>query len=112
MLSLSSLLPTSADRRGKEIQLLLDEEKSNSQRLQEQVNTINTKMRALRRDKEEVEGELERLQSKNRQLRSALDEAEESASSLQAQVSKLRAAARKAKVRAHVICLCVARLID
>ena len=75
--------------------MLLDEERSNCQRLQEQVNALNTKMRNLRRDKEDAEGEVESMRSKLRQMRSALDDAEESSSSLQAQMVKLRAASRK-----------------
>ena len=78
--------------------MLLEEEKGTSQRLQDQINSANTKMRGLRRDKEDVEGELETLKSKMRQLRSALDDAEETNSTLQAQMAKMRSAARK-KVR-------------
>ena len=60
-----------------------------------QVNSLNTKTRALRRDKEEAEGEVETSKSKLRQLRAQVEEAEENASSLQAQVTKLRSASRK-----------------
>ena len=60
-----------------------------------QVNSLNSKVRALKRDKEEVEGELETSKSRLRQMRSQLEDAEESASTLQAQISKLRTANRK-----------------
>ena len=63
-----------------------------------QVNAMNTKMRTLKRDKEETEGELETCKSRMRQLRSQLEDAEETASSLQTQMTKLRSASRK-KVR-------------
>ena len=61
----------------------------------EQVNSLNTKMRALKRDKEEAEGELETSRSRLRQLRAQLEEAEDSASTLQSQINKLRSAQRK-----------------
>lgn len=60
-----------------------------------QVNSLNAKVRTLKRDKEEVEGELETGKSRLRQLRSQLEEAEENASTLQAQVTKLRSFSRK-----------------
>ena len=59
------------------------------------MNSLNTKTRALKRDKEEAEGEVETSKSKLRQLRAQVEEAEENASSLQAQVTKLRSASRK-----------------
>lgn len=83
------------DRRVKEVTMLLEEEKTTSQRLQDQLNTANTKMRTLRRDKEDAEGEAETLKTKLRQMRSALDEAEENSSTLEAQLTRLRTAARK-----------------
>ena len=63
-----------------------------------QVNSLNSKVRNLKRDKEETEGELETSKSRMRQLRAQLEDAEESASSLQTQITKLRSANRK-KVR-------------
>lgn len=75
--------------------MLLEEEKGTSQRLQDQLNSANTKMRTLRRDKEDAEGEVETMKTKVRQLRSSLDEAEENSSNLEAQITRLRAAARK-----------------
>ena len=59
------------------------------------MNSLNSKVRNLKRDKEEVEGELETGKSRLRQLRSQLEEAEENASTLQAQITKLRSASRK-----------------
>ena len=59
------------------------------------MNALNTKIRNLKRDKEETEGELETNKSRVRQLRSQLEEAEENASALQAQMTKLRSANRK-----------------
>ena len=88
----------SADRRAKETQMVLEEEKANSQRLQDQVNQLNTKMRNLRREKEDIEAEAEGMRSKVRSLRSQVEEAEENASNLQTQITKLRAASRKARV--------------
>ena len=88
------------DRRYKEVVSQMEEEKSNAQRLQDQVNSLNTKIRNLRRDKEEAENETEGLQRKLRQAKSALEDAEEESSTLKAQISKLRggAASRKPKV--------------
>lgn len=59
------------------------------------MNSLNAKVRTLKRDKEEVEGELETGKSRLRQLRAQLEEAEENASTLQAQITKLRSASRK-----------------
>ena len=88
------------DRRAKDTQAQLDEERSNSQRLQAQVDQLNSKMKSVRRDKEEVEGEVETLQKKLRQAKAQLEEAEDTNSTLQAQMSKLRSASRRAiKVR-------------
>jgi len=39
-----------SDRRYKECQMMHDEEKSNSSRLQDQVNTLNSKNRTLKRN--------------------------------------------------------------
>ena len=83
--------------------MAMEEEKSNSQRLQEQLNQLNTKMRSVRRDKEDAESEVESMRSKVRQLRSQVEEAEENASSLQAQITKLRAASRKAAAKVSEI---------
>ena len=80
----------------KETQTQLDEERSNSQRLQAQVDQLNSKMKSVRRDKEEAEGEVETLQKKLRQLRLQLEESEDSNSALQAQMSKMRSASRRA----------------
>ena len=41
--------------------MVLEEEKANSQRLQEQVNQLNTKTRNLRQEKEDVETEVESM---------------------------------------------------
>lgn len=60
-----------------------------------QVNSLNSKNRALKRDKDEVEGELESSKSRIRQLRSELEEAEDNASTLQTTITKLRSAHRK-----------------
>lgn len=94
--------PDRVDRRAKELTMLLEEEKSTSQRLQDQLNSTNTKMRTLRRDKEDAEGEVETMKTKVRQMRSALDEAEENSSNLEAQLTRMRAAARK-KVYMHIV---------
>lgn len=81
---------TRSDRRYKEAQALMEEEKSNAQRLQDQVNSLNGKIRNVKRDKEECESEVETLQRKLRTLKSSLDEAEQENSNLSAQLSKLR----------------------
>lgn len=89
----------SVDRRAKETQALLEEEKANSGRLQDQVNSLTSKIRALKRDKEDAEGEVEAMRSKMRQLRSSLEDAEENSSTLQAQITRMRSAARKTSSR-------------
>ena len=77
----------------------MEEEKSNAQRLQDQINSLNTKIRNLKRDKEEAESESEGLQRRLRQAKSALEDAEDQISTLQSQVAKSRGAGRKPKVR-------------
>ena len=84
------------DRKAKETQVQLDEERSNSQRLQAQVDQLNSKMKSVRRDKEEAEGEVETLQKRLRQLRVQLEESDETNSALQTQISKMRSASRRA----------------
>ena len=59
------------------------------------MNALNSKVRSLKRDKEEVEGELETSKSRMRMLKSQLEEAEETSSSLQTQIIKLRTANRR-----------------
>lgn len=76
----------------------LEEEKSNSQRTQEQLNQLSGKMRSLRREKEDAEGEAESLQKKLKQSKAQTEDAEDTNAMLQAQISKMRAAARKPKV--------------
>lgn len=83
------------DRRAKDTQAQLDEERSNSQRLQTQVDQLNSKVKSVRRDKEEAEGEVETMQKKLRQLRSQLEEAEDDKTSLQGQITKMRSAQRR-----------------
>ena len=82
---------TRSDRRYKEVQALMEEEKSNAQRLQDQVNSLNGKIRNVKRDKEECESEVETLQRKLRTMKSSLEEAEQENSNLSSQLSKLRA---------------------
>lgn len=77
----------------------LEEEKSTSQRLQENVNQLNNKIRSVRREKDEAEGEAEAAMKKMKALRSQIDELEESNADLQSQINRLKASARKAKVR-------------
>lgn len=94
-------LPLRNDRRYKEVVSQVEEEKTNAQRLQDQVNSLNTKIRNLRRDKEETESEVETVQRKLRQAKSSLDDAEQENSTLTAQLSKVRSGAaggRKPKV--------------
>ena len=57
---------------------------------------MSSKLRASKRDKEEVESEVDTLRSKLRQAKSALEDSEEQVSTLQAQVSKLRSSASSA----------------
>ena len=78
----------------------MEEEKSNAQHLQEQVNSLNSKIRTYKREKEDNESEIEGLQHKLRQAKAALDEAEQDNSTLTAQLSKLRGsgASRSKKV--------------
>ena len=83
------------DRRAKDTQAQLDEERSNSQRLQTQVDQLNSKIKSVRRDKEEAEGEVETMQKKLRQLRAQLEEAEDDKSTMQAQMAKMRSAQRR-----------------
>uniref|UniRef100_A0A1X7TE16 Myosin tail domain-containing protein n=1 Tax=Amphimedon queenslandica TaxID=400682 RepID=A0A1X7TE16_AMPQE len=61
-----------------------------SQRLQDQVNSLNAKVRNLRRDKEDAESEVESIQKKLRQAKSQLEEAVEESSFLKAHMFKLR----------------------
>lgn len=93
-----------SDTKSKDLLRQLEEEKGNSQRLQDQLNQLNGRVRSLRRDKEDAEGEAESLQKKLKQAKAAAEDAEETSSMLQAQINKLRAAARKPKVR-HVLVL-------
>ncbi len=83
-----------SDRKAKELLAQVDEEKGNSQRLQDQINSLNIKIRNLKRDKEEVENETETYQRKLRQAKSSLDDAEEQISTLQSQLTKSRSTAR------------------
>ncbi len=79
--------------------MLLEEEKGTSARLQDQINSLNSKMRSVRRDKEDAEGEVEAAKAKSRKIQSALDDAEETVTTLQTQLTKARTSARKTRVR-------------
>lgn len=85
------------DRLVKESQLHLEEEKSNSQRLQDQVNSMTSKMKSVKRDKEDAENEVDNLRSKLRQAKSALDDAEDQIAMLQSQLAKSRSSASGAR---------------
>ena len=76
----------------------LEDEKSTSQRLQENVNQLNNKIRTLRREKEETETEAETAMKKFKTVRLQVEELEENNSDLQSQLTRLKASARKAKV--------------
>ncbi len=76
----------------------MDEEKGNAQRLQDQLNQLNGKMRSLRRDKENAENEAESYQKKLKQAKAQIEDAEDTSAMYLAQVNKLRAAARRPKV--------------
>lgn len=86
------------DAKSRDFMKQLEEEKSNSQRLQEQLNQLSGKMRGLRREKEDAEGEAESFQKKLKQAKAQTEDAEDTNAMLQAQISKMRAAARKPKV--------------
>ena len=60
-----------------------------------QVNSLNSKLRAVKRDKDDIEGEMETLKTRQRQLRSQIEEHEDTISSLESQISKMRSAGRK-----------------
>ena len=87
-----------SENKSKELQKLIDEEKANSQRFQDQINQLSGKMRSLRRDKEDAESEAETLLKKLKQAKAQIEDAEDTNTMLQAQISKLRTAARKPKV--------------
>ena len=80
----------------------LEEERSSGQRLQDQVNSLNSKLRSVKRDKEDAENEVDTIRSKLRQAKSALDDSEEQVALLQSQLAKSRSggasSARKTKV--------------
>ncbi len=86
------------DAKSRDLGKQLEEEKSNSQRLQEQVNQLSGKMRSLRREKEDAEGETDGTLKKLKQAKAAIEDGEDTIGMLNAQISKLRAAARKPKV--------------
>ncbi len=77
----------------------LEEEKSTSQRLQDSVNQLNNKIRALCREKDDAEGETEGVTKKLKAARAQIEELEEGNSDLQTQINRLKASARKARVR-------------
>ena len=78
------------DRLFKESQLQLEEEKGNSQRMQDQVNSLTSKMKSVKRDKEDAESEVDSLRSKLRQAKAALDDSEDQVAMLQSQLAKSR----------------------
>ena len=75
----------------------MEEEKGNSQRMQDQVNSLTSKMKSVKRDKEEAEGEVDNLRSKLRQAKAALDDSEDQVAMLQAQLSKARSSVGSAR---------------
>ncbi len=77
----------------------LEEEKSTSQRLQDNVNQLNNKIRTLRREKDDAEGETEGVTKKLKAARAQIEELEEGNSDLQTQINRLKTSARKARVR-------------
>jgi len=91
-----------SDNKSKEITRQLDDERSNGQRLQDQVNQLSAKIKSLRREKEDAESEAETLMKKLKQAKAMADDAEETSNMLQAQITKLRAAARK---KASYLCV-------
>lgn len=59
------------------------------------MSQLSGKMKGLRREKEDAEGEAEGLLKKLKQAKAQTEDAEETSAMLQAQISKLRAAARR-----------------
>lgn len=87
-----------SDAKGKDLLRQLDEEKTTAQRNLDQVNQLNAKLKGLRRDKEDAEGEVETFQKKLKQAKAQIEDAEETSTMLQVQITKMRAAARRPKV--------------
>ena len=91
---------------------MYDEEKSNSSRLQDQINSLNSKNRTLKRNlddtvsKDDVDGkgllcilqesDAEGLRARIRKLQAELSDAEENIATLNATITKMRSSARKA----------------
>ena len=69
------------------------------------MNQLNGKVKSLRRDKEDAEGEAEGLQKKLKQAKMQIEDAEETSAMLQAQIAKMRSAARRPKVRVHAVAM-------
>lgn len=67
------------------------------------MNQLSAKMKSLRREKEDAEGEAEMLTKKVKQAKAQAEEAEDTVTMLQAQISKLRAAARKPRVYNNIL---------
>lgn len=79
----------------------LEEEKGTSQRFQDNVTQLNNKIRTLRREKDEAEGETEGVMKKLKAARSQIEELEEGNSDLQTQINRLKSSARKARVSVY-----------
>lgn len=107
LLHSSRLLCPRSDSKSKEFLRQLDDERSNGQRLQDQVNQLSSKIKSLRREKEDAESEAESLMKKLKQAKAMADDAEETSNMLQAQITKLRAAARKKVCVCAYIYVCV-----
>ncbi len=90
--------PSRSDRKVKEITMQLEEEKASSQRFQDNVTQLNNKIRTLRREKDEAEGETEGVTKKLKAARSQIEELEEGNSDLQTQINRLKSSVRKARV--------------
>ncbi|CAJ0928963.1 unnamed protein product, partial [Mesorhabditis belari] len=82
------------DRKGKELQFQIDEDKKNFDRLNDLVEKLQNKTRQQKRNIEEAEEQANTSLSKYRQVQHQLEDAEERADSAENNLSKMRAKSR------------------
>ncbi|KAM8879344.1 myosin-9-like isoform 1-T2 [Spinachia spinachia] len=86
------------EKKLKEVLLMVDDERRNTEQYKDQAEKTNVRMRQLKRQLEEAEEEVTRSNAQRRKIQRELDDANESADSMNREVSTLKSKLRRGDV--------------
>uniref|UniRef100_A0AAQ4Q837 Myosin-9 n=1 Tax=Gasterosteus aculeatus aculeatus TaxID=481459 RepID=A0AAQ4Q837_GASAC len=94
----ASRLTRRTEKKLKEVLLMVDDERRNTEQYKDQAEKTNVRMRQLKRQLEEAEEEVTRSNAQRRKMQRELEDANESADSMNREVSALKSKLRRGDV--------------